>query len=158
MAGRWYYWLPSWCVALVKANGLVRQNEQGLPVMLNHFILVAAGGAIGAALRHAANLGAWRLFGAAYPWGTMGVNIVGSLVMGLSVELIARRFGASQELRLFIATGILGGFTTFSAFSLDFATLIERGQVLGAMLYAIVSVVLSIIALFAGLWVARQFA
>ncbi len=78
--------------------------------------------------------------------------------MGLFIELLARKFGGSQELRLFVATGILGGFTTFSAFSLDFASLFERGQVGSAFFYAIVSVVISIAALFAGLWLARSFA
>ena len=121
-----------------------------------HLILVAVGGAIGASLRHLVNLAALRLVGAGFPWGTMAINIAGSLAMGVFIELLARRFNASNELRLFIATGILGGFTTFSAFSLDFAVLWERGAAMPALAYAIASVVGSILALFLGLWLARS--
>ena len=120
-----------------------------------HLILVAVGGAIGASLRHLVNLGSLRLVGASYPWGTMAINIAGSFAMGAFIELLARRFDASNELRLFVATGILGGFTTFSAFSLDFAVLWERGAAFPALVYAIASVVGSILALFLGLWLAR---
>ena len=125
---------------------------------MNHLLLVAAGGAIGAGLRHLANIGALRAFGPNFPWGTMGINIFGSLAMGIFIELLARRFGGSNEMRLFVATGILGGFTTFSAFSLDFAVLAERGQLGPALLYALASVTLSIFALFAGLWLVRALA
>lgn len=125
---------------------------------MNQLLLVAVGGGIGAALRHLSNIAAFRLFGPAFPWGTMGINIAGSFAMGLFIELLARKFGGSQELRLFVATGILGGFTTFSAFSLDFTSLFERGQVASAFVYAAASVVISIAALFAGLWLARSFA
>jgi CrcB protein len=121
-----------------------------------HLVLVALGGAIGAALRHLVNLGSLRLVGANYPWGTMAINVAGSLAMGIFIELLARRFNASNELRLFIATGILGGFTTFSAFSLDFAVLWERGAAVPALAYAIASVAGSILALFLGLWLARS--
>ena len=119
-------------------------------------LLVAAGGAIGASLRHLVNLASLRLAGPGFPWGTMAVNVAGSFAMGVFVELLARRFNASNELRLFIATGVLGGFTTFSAFSLDFAVLWERGAALPALAYAITSVVGSILALFLGLWLARS--
>ena len=122
---------------------------------MNHLLLVAAGGAIGAGLRHLANMGALRLFGPNFPWGTMCINIVGSLAMGIFIELLARRAGVSNEVRLFVATGILGGFTTFSAFSLDFAVLFERGAMGQALGYALASVILSILALFAGLWLVR---
>jgi fluoride exporter len=125
---------------------------------MNHLLLVAAGGAIGAGLRHLTNLAALRLFGPNFPWGTMGINIVGSLAMGILIEALMRRAGTSNELRLFVATGILGGFTTFSAFSLDFAVLFERGAMGQAMFYALASVILSILALFAGLWLVRTFA
>jgi CrcB protein len=121
-----------------------------------HLLLVAVGGAIGASLRHLVNLASLRLVGPNFPWGTMAINIAGSLAMGIFIELLARRFNASNELRLFIATGILGGFTTFSAFSLDFAVLWERGAAVPALAYAIVSVVGSILALFLGLWLARS--
>ena len=121
-----------------------------------NLVLVAVGGAIGAALRHLVNLAAFRLVGPGFPWGTMAINVAGSLAMGVFIELLARRFNASNELRFFIATGILGGFTTFSALSLDFAVLWERGEALPALAYAMVSVTGSILALFLGLWLARS--
>jgi fluoride exporter len=120
--------------------------------------LVAAGGAMGSVLRHFCNLAALRWFGSNFPWGTLSVNVLGSFVMGVFIELLARRFGGSNELRLFIATGVLGGFTTFSAFSLDFVILTERGAMGQALVYALASVVLSILALFFGLWLVRTLA
>jgi CrcB protein len=123
-----------------------------------HMLLVAAGGAIGASARHLTNLAALRLLGPGFPWATLAVNFVGSLAMGVFIELLTRRFGGSNELRLFVATGVLGGFTTFSSFSLDFADLAGRGAVLQALLYAAVSVVLAIAALFLGMWLARGLA
>ena len=122
-----------------------------------HLVIVAAGGAVGASLRHLTGLAAMRLLGVNFPWGTLAVNIVGSFAMGVFIELLARRFGASNELRLFVATGLLGGFTTFSAFSLDVAVLWERGAMATAAGYVLASVVGAILALFAGLWVARTF-
>ncbi|EHK55284.1 fluoride efflux transporter CrcB [Allomesorhizobium alhagi] len=122
-----------------------------------HLLLVAVGGAVGASLRHLGNLAALRLLGPGFPWGTMAINIAGSLAMGIFIEVLARRFGgASNELRLFVATGILGGFTTFSAFSLDVAVLWERGAALYALGYVLVSVVGAILALFLGLWLVRS--
>lgn len=124
---------------------------------MNHFLLVAAGGAAGAALRHLANLTALRLAGSAFPWGTLFVNVAGSLAMGLLIGWLARRTGGtSNELRLLLATGFLGGFTTFSAFSLDVASLWERGAALPAFAYVLSSVVLAVIALFGGLWLMRS--
>lgn len=123
--------------------------------MLN-LLLVAIGGGIGASLRHLANMAAMRLFGPGFPWGTLAINLVGCLAMGVFIETLARRFGASNELRLFVATGILGGFTTFSAFSLDFATLWERDMAVAALGYAIASAVGCILAVFLGLWLARS--
>ena len=122
-----------------------------------HLVIVAAGGAVGASLRHLTGLAAMRLLGVNFPWGTLAVNVVGSFAMGVFIELLARRFGASNELRLFVATGLLGGFTTFSAFSLDVAVLWERGAAGTAAGYVLVSVIGAILALFAGLWVARSF-
>ena len=121
-------------------------------------LLVAIGGGIGASLRYSTNLAALRLLGANALWGTAAINILGSFAMGLFAELLARRFGGSPELRLLMATGILGGFTTFSAFSLDFAVLFERGDLAQAFSYAAISVIISIAALFAGLYLARAFA
>jgi fluoride exporter len=119
-----------------------------------NLLLVVVGGGIGAGVRHLANIGAMRLVGPNYPWGTMAINIAGSFAMGLLIAVLMRR-GGSNELRLFIATGVLGGFTTFSTFSLDFATLWERGATLPALGYALASVIGAIIALFLGLWLAR---
>lgn len=122
--------------------------------MLN-IILVATGGALGSVLRYATGLAATRLLGAGFPWGTLTVNVTGSFVIGLFVELIARRFDASEPLRLLLVTGFLGGFTTFSAFSLDAAALIERGQFFLSAIYVLASVCLSLIAVFGGLALVR---
>jgi len=116
---------------------------------------IAAGGAIGAAARHLVNVGTGRFLGHDFPYGTLTVNVVGSLVMGLLIGLMALKWSASQETRAFLTSGMLGGFTTFSAFSLDFATLIERKAHGLAALYAAGSVGLSLIAIFAGLWLMR---
>ena len=120
-----------------------------------HLVLVALGGAIGASHRHLVGLAALRFMGPGYPWGTLTVNLAGSFLMGVFIEMLARRFGSSNELRLFVATGILGGFTTFSAFSLDFAVLWERGATLSAFGYVAGSVGGALGALFLGLWVVR---
>ena len=122
--------------------------------MFNLFLVIVGGG-IGAGIRHLTNIGALRLVGPSYPWGTMAINIIGSFAMGLFIASMMRR-GGSNEVRLFVATGILGGFTTFSAVSLDFATLWERGATLPALAYALASVIGAIIALFLGLWLARS--
>lgn len=121
-----------------------------------NYLIVFLGGGIGAALRHGVNMGAARLLGTRFPFGTMTVNIFGSLLMGLIVAYFAFKGDAPQGWRLFLTTGILGGFTTFSAFSLDVALLYERGQLPLAALYLGASVLVSIAALFAGLWFARS--
>jgi CrcB protein len=118
-------------------------------------LLVALGGAIGSSLRYLVSLASGWLFGVGFPWGTFAVNIVGSLAMGLVIGLAASKFQLTNELRVFAATGILGGFTTFSAFSLDFALLFERRDYGLAGLYLAGSVGLSILALFAGLYLVR---
>jgi CrcB protein len=121
--------------------------------------LVIAGGGIGAGLRHGMNIGAARLLGTEFPWGTFAVNIIGSFLIGIVAAWFAfRNDAASQSLRLFLTTGILGGFTTFSAFSLDFALLFERGEIMAAVWYVVGSVGLSLLAIFAGLWLVRSFA
>lgn len=123
-------------------------------------LLVFIGGGIGAALRHGANIASARALGLSFPWGTLVVNVVGSTVMGLLAAWFAFRAdaGVSQHARLFLTTGILGGFTTFSAFSLDAALLWERGQAFAAAGYVVGSVILSLAGLFAGLWVVRAIA
>jgi CrcB protein len=121
-----------------------------------HLLLVAVGGAIGAGCRHLVNLGALRLFGPSFPVGTLIVNVVGGFLMGIIAGYFALfHTGGGQGLRLFLATGILGGFTTFSAFSLDAVLLWERGDALLGVSYVLLSVVLSILALVAGLYLMR---
>jgi CrcB protein len=121
-------------------------------------LLVFLGGGIGAAGRHGVNIAAARLLGIGFPWGTLIVNVLGSFAMGLLAAWFAFRAGGalSQHARLFLTTGILGGFTTFSAFSLDAALLWERGAILAAASYVLVSVILSIGGLFAGLALVRS--
>lgn len=120
------------------------------------FLIVFLGGGIGAALRHGVNLMALRMPGAtAFPWGTLCVNVLGSLLMGALAAYFVRNGGGSMETRLFLATGVLGGFTTFSAFSLETVLLVERGQAGLAALYVAASVVLSVGALFAGMALVR---
>ena len=117
------------------------------------YLLVAIGGAIGSVLRYGAGVGVGALWRDPFPLGTLLINIVGSLVMGLFVGTMARLLpGWQNEARLFFAVGVLGGFTTFSSFSLDAITMIERGDVLPALLYVAVSVVGG----FAALWLALQ--
>jgi len=120
-----------------------------------HLLIVALGGGLGAALRHLTNLAAFRLLGPNFPFGTLAVNVIGSFLMGVLVEVVARRFGASAELRLFLATGVLGGYTTFSAFSLDTIVLWERGAPGLAVAYVGLSVLLSLAAIIGGLWLVR---
>ncbi|MDJ0929946.1 fluoride efflux transporter CrcB [Breoghania sp.] len=125
---------------------------------MNNLLLVAIGGGIGAAGRHFVGLFMMRHFGSGFPYGTLTVNILGSFIMGLFIATLARLDGSFQSLRLLIATSMLGGFTTFSSFSLDAATLWERGQLELAAGYVLVTVVASIAALFAALWLVRGLA
>ncbi len=121
-------------------------------------LLVFLGGGAGAGLRYLSVLWISRLFGAGFPAGTMVVNVAGSFAMGLLVGYLARRAeGVGEGMRLLLATGFLGGFTTFSAYSLDFAALWERQAVIAALSYAVASVILSLFAVFGGLWLARSF-
>lgn len=122
---------------------------------MNHFLLVAIGGAAGASLRHLIGLMALRSFGSGFPYGTMICNIGGSFLMGFLIELLALRFNAGTEMRLLLTTGLLGGFTTFSTFSLDVVVLTERGQMGLALFYIAVSLAGAILALFAGLSAAK---
>ena len=120
------------------------------------YLLVFFGGGLGATLRHLINLTCARCVGTSFPWGTFIINITGSTVMGLIAGYLALKGEASQPWRLFIMTGILGGYTTFSAFSLDTAVLYERGELGLAAAYVLGSVVLSIAGLFAGLALVRH--
>ena len=123
-----------------------------------NYVLVFFGGGLGASLRHFINIACARCVGTDFPYGTFIINITGSTVMGLIAGFLAFKGEASQPWRLFLMTGILGGYTTFSAFSLDTALLYERGQVGLALLYVLGSVVLSIAGLFAGLALVRHLA
>jgi fluoride exporter len=122
---------------------------------LRLLLLAMGGGALGAGARHLVNVACARCMTPGFPWATLIVNVVGSLLMGLVVEAVTRRMGGSAEWRTFLATGILGGFTTFSAFSLDAANLMNRGDNALALAYVLGSVVLSILGLYAGLALAR---
>lgn len=120
-----------------------------------NYLIVFLGAGIGGALRHGVNVAALRLVGAGFPWGTMTINIAGSFAMGVIAEYFALKSGLPQHWRLFLTTGVLGGFTTFSAFSLEVALLYERGELLAAGLYMLGSAVLAVVGLFAGLYVIR---
>ncbi|SDR38915.1 fluoride efflux transporter CrcB [Pseudovibrio sp. Tun.PSC04-5.I4] len=123
---------------------------------MKHLILVAIGGGVGAVCRHLISMAGLRLLGSGFPWGTVAVNILGSLFMGIFIEVLAQRLNGSSELRYLIATGFLGGFTTFSTFSLDVAVLWERGELVTAAAYVLMSLILSVSALFIGLYLTRQ--
>jgi CrcB protein len=123
-----------------------------------NYLLVFVGGGIGSTLRHIVNVVCPRFLGTNFPYHTFIINISGSTIMGLIAGYLAFRGEASQSWRLFLMTGILGGYTTFSAFSLDAALLYERGEIVLAALYVAGSVVLSIAGLFAGLALVRHFA
>lgn len=122
---------------------------------MQYVLLAATGGAIGATIRYLINIGMTRWLGSSFPWGTFLINVTGSLAMGVVVGLLVGREAESQAIRVFVATGILGGYTTFSAFSLDAANLFDRGAIMPGLGYVIGSVVLSILALYAGLALAK---
>ena len=119
------------------------------------FLLVFIGAGLGGALRHSANLAAARLVGPDLPVSTLLVNVLGSLTVGCLAGYFAVRGHATQAVQLFLTTGILGGFTTFSAFSLEAALLWERGQLINCVLFVLASVTLSIAGVFAGLFLMR---
>lgn len=119
------------------------------------FLLACVGGALGSGARYIVNTAVVRFLALALPWATLTVNIAGSFLMGLVVEFVSLRMGGSLEVRTFLATGILGGFTTFSAFSLDAVHLYENGAATAGSLYIVASVGLSLLALVAGLAIGR---
>ena len=124
---------------------------------MNNWLAVFLGAGIGGALRHGVNLGAARAFGTGFPFGTLIVNIVGCFIMGVLVESFARFHDPGQTARLFLTTGVLGGFTTFSAFSIDAALLFERGPPAVAAFYVAASLLASLAGVAAGLLLVRQF-
>ncbi|MDL2400333.1 fluoride efflux transporter CrcB [Rhizobium mayense] len=123
-----------------------------------NYLIVFLGAGLGGAFRLGVNQAASRLLGLAFPFGTLAVNTIGSLIMGLLTEYFVFRSGLSHELRLFLTTGILGGFTTFSTFSLDAVALWERGQWATSLTYVALSLILSLAALIAGLTIIRLLA
>ena len=126
--------------------------------ILSGYLIVFLGGGVGAAIRHGLNGMGLRLMGPDFPYATVFINITGSAIMGVIAGYFAFKGDASQHWRLFLTTGILGGYTTFSAFSLDAALLYERGELGLSALYVTSSVALSIAGLFAGLWLVRHWA
>jgi CrcB protein len=124
-------------------------------INLEFILAVAAGGALGSVARYLVGVGSTRLFGAGFPWGTLLINIAGSFLIGVFVELFALKWDLPQTARVFLTVGICGGFTTFSTFSLDSWVLMERGDFGLAAAYIVGSVVLSIAALFGGLHLIR---
>ena len=120
-------------------------------------LFVGLGGALGAMARYAVGAQALRAFGSGWPHGTFAVNVAGGFLMGLLASWLALRGDGDQERwRLLLGVGVLGGFTTFSAFSLEVALMLERRAWVEALGYSLVSVVLSVAALFAGLVLARR--
>lgn len=119
-----------------------------------NLLLVMLGGALGAGARHLAGVAGLRWLGPGFPWWTLFVNLSGSLLMGLLAGWLVRA-GGSEPARLFLAVGILGGFTTFSAFSLELGLMLERGELASAAAYVLASVIGGVLLLFAGLWLMR---
>lgn len=120
------------------------------------YLSIALGGALGACARYGVGSLAVRFLGHGYPYGTLIVNVVGSLMMGILIEYMALRWSPSPEVRTFLVTGFLGAFTTFSTFSLDVAVQVQKGDMLAAGSYILLSVILSIAGLFAGLQIVRM--
>lgn len=120
-----------------------------------NLLLVMIGGAIGAGLRYQVGRVALHQLGPGFPWGTWIVNLAGGFLIGILAGLLARHGSQGEPVRLLLGVGVLGGFTTFSAFSLEAATMLQRGQFALASAYAVSSFAGSVLLLFAGLWVAR---
>jgi CrcB protein len=125
-------------------------------VTIQSILAVGAGGALGAIARYAVYIVAGRLLGPEFPYGTLIVNVVGSFLMGVIIDVMALTWEASLEWRLFLVVGCLGAFTTFSTFSLDFATLYGRGRLDLCALYVSASVILSVGALFLAMFATRS--
>lgn len=123
---------------------------------MNGFLVVFLGGGLGAAARHGVNLLSVQFVGNRYPLGTFAINVLGSLLIGVLAEWFALRSQLPAGARLFLITGVLGGFTTFSAFSLEIGLLYERGDFSAALIYALGSVICGVGALFVGMYLVRQ--
>lgn len=123
---------------------------------MGSYAIVFLGAGIGGALRHGTNVATARLFGSNFPFGTLSVNVLGSLLMAVIMEVFALKAGLPQSARLFLTTGVLGGYTTFSTFTLDAMSMVERGQWPMAAFYMAVSVAGSLVAFFIGMMLVRQ--
>ena len=125
--------------------------------LMNKLLLVAAGGAVGSVARYLVGVGAMRVMGSGWPYGTFTVNIVGGFLMGcLASWLALRGNGSGEPWRVLLGVGVMGGFTTFSSFSLETALMIQKRDYVPAVSYAAASVLLSVAALFAGLLIVRK--
>jgi CrcB protein len=122
---------------------------------MSKVLLVMIGGAVGSALRYEVGRLSLRLLGATFPWGTLAVNLIGGLLMGVVAGIVVRH-GPNEPLHLLFGVGLLGGFTTFSAFALDGYVMLQRGDLGPALVYALVSVTGSILLLAAGLWLTKS--
>jgi len=124
---------------------------------MNMILAVAAGGAIGATGRFLVGRLMLKLMGSGFPWGTLSVNIIGSFLIGIVAGARASRYNLSHAWQGFLIIGVLGGFTTFSAFSLEVALMIEKHQISTAAFYSLASVIIGVLALFAGLYAGKTF-
>jgi len=129
-----------------------------MDVNVSFILAVAVGGALGSVARYLVGIGAGKLFGTDFPWGTLIINITGSFLMGVLAGLFATRWNLPQAARIFLTVGICGGYTTFSTFSLDSFYLIERGELVASAAYMVGSVVLSVCALIGAMHVVRTIA
>ena len=125
--------------------------------MISTIGAIALGGALGAVFRHGVNVAAFKVFGDGFPWGTLSVNVLGSFAMGILIAVFAHYWQPSPHVKVFLVTGLLGAFTTFSTFSLDISVMWERGALMPAAAYVMASLVLSVGALFLALALIRSF-
>jgi len=123
---------------------------------MTQILAIAAGGSIGAVMRYLVSTGVYNYLGRGFPYGTLAVNVLGSLLMGLLYELFLQRLSVSPEVRAVLLVGFLGAFTTFSTFSIETITLIEQGDVFKAVVNMLASVILCVVAAWLGLQLARQ--
>ena len=135
---------------------ILLQSEINYNPLMKIILMIAVGGALGAVARYGVLIGLGNLIGFGFPYGTMAINICGSFLLGALVEIMALIWSPSEELRLFFVVGVLGAFTTFSSFSLDTITLIQRSELLLAVFYVAGSVLLSIAGFLAGLVLFRS--